>query len=316
MRPCAESALLFMRGDLDKWTRIDARHGIWALGALVAFVMAGYVLYPTMSVVRQSMLAADGSWTLAHLAEVCSVEAPASMVAARNSILISLLSVLGAAIVGLPLAVFMTTFEFPGRRLCSALLMMPIVLPPLIGVLSFVFLLGESGFLPRGLSALFGLDASRWSLQGVSGVVVVHSYSFYVFFYTLLSSALEGRDPSLDDAARSLGAGRWMRFRKVTIPALVPAAVGASLLVFMTSMASFSAPLLFGGEVRVLSVQIYWTKQSGDLPLASAQTIMLSAISLSFLILLRAWNRRRPPTGSAKGPVRPRRSLPPPASRR
>jgi iron(III) transport system permease protein len=288
----------------------------YLLVAAVAFVIVGYILYPTIAVVRQSLETVTGDgWTLSHFSRFFSISIPANLVATWNSVWISLGSVFGAALLGIPLALFMTTYEFPGRRLTSALVMMPIVLPPLIGVLSFVFLLSESGFLPRGLHLLFGLDASTWSLGGAWGIVAVHAYSFYVFFYTFVSAALEGRDPSLGEAARSLGASRWMRMRRVTLPLLTPAIIGAALLVFMVSMASFSAPLLFGGEIRVLSVQIYQTKLSGDLELAATQTVMLSVISLGFLVLVRTWGKHRRNTASSKGSTRARLNLPDGAAR-
>lgn len=287
----------------------------YLLLAAVAFVLGGYVVYPSIAVVVEALRGADGAFTLANFARFLSFTPSANLVATWNSVWISVASVAGAALIGVPLALFMATYQFPGRTVTSALVMMPIVLPPLIGVLAFVFLIAESGFIPRGLHLLFGLDASRWSLGSAWGIVAVHAYSFYVFFYTFVGAALERKDPSLEEAARSLGAGRWMRLTRVTLPLLTPAIVGAALLVFMASMASFSAPLLFGGDLRVLSTHIYATKLSGDLSLAATQTVMLSAISLVFLVFVRWWGRRRRTVMSAKGATRTRRSLPKGAAR-
>jgi len=292
------------------------RPGVWFWLAVAAFVIGGYILYPALAVVRQSVEGQAGGWTWAHYARFFSSEPSANLVATWNSIWISLASVGGAALLGVPLALLMTTFEFPGRRLCGALVMMPLVLPPLIGVLSFVFLMGESGLVPRGLHLAFGLDPAVWSLRGAWGIVAVHAYSFYVFFYAFVGAALENRDPSLLEAAASLGAGRWMRFWRVTVPFLLPALMGASILVFMTSMASFSAPLLFGGELRVLSVHLYSTKLSGDLSLAAAQTVVLASVSLVFLLLLRTWSRKHRSVMPGKGARSPRRALPSGALRR
>lgn len=283
--------------------------GVWLLAAGVGFVLVGYVIYPSLAVVRESFRAPAG-WTLDNYARFFSLEWPTNLVATWTSVWISLASVAGSAVVGVPLALFLAAFEFPGRRVASALVMMPLVLPPLVGVLAFVFLFAESGLIPRGLHLFFGVDPERWSLGGAWGIVAVHTYSFYVYFSTFVAAALEGRDPSLDEAARSLGAGRWMRLWRVMIPLLAPALVGAALLVFMVSMASFSAPLIFAGAMRVLSVQIYATKLSGDLGLAAAQTAILSAISLVFLVFVRSWTGRRRAVLSARGVVARRRRLP------
>ena len=289
---------------------IRSRIPTYLLIAAVAFVIVGYIVYPSLAVVLDSVRAQGDAFTLATYARFFSIATTSNLMATWNSVWISLASVAGAAAVGIPLALFMATYVFPGRRVVSALVMMPIVLPPLIGVLSFVFLLGESGFIPRGLQLALGADPARWSLGGAWGIVAVHAYSFYVFFYTFVGAALEAKDPSLDEAARSLGANRLLRLRRVTLPLLTPAIVGAALLVFMVSMASFSAPLLFGGEFRVLSTLIYGTKLSGDLPLAATQTVILSMISLAFLVLLRTWGRRRRTAISGKGATRARRTLP------
>ncbi len=282
----------------------------WIIIGAVGFVVGGYIVYPSVAVVFEAFRSADGSFTFEHAARFFSFAPSTNLLATWHSIWISIASVIGAALIGIPLALFMATYDFPGRRVTSALVMMPIVLPPLIGVLAFVLLFSESGLIPRGLHLFLGLNSSTWSLGGAWGVVAVHAYSFYVFFYTFVGAALEGRDPSLDEAARSLGAGRWLRLRRVTLPLLTPAIVGASLLVFMVSMASFSAPLIFGGDFRVLSVHIYQTKLSGNLGLAATQTVVLSLISLGFLILIRTWGRRRRTVMSMKGAIRGRRALP------
>ncbi len=279
-----------------------------ATGA-VGFVLFGYVVYPSLAVLWQSLGAADG-WTLSHYGRFFSFTSSANLLATWNSVLVSCLSVILAALIGVPLAFLLSTFDFPGRKACSALVSMPIVLPPLVGVLAFVFLLGESGLVPRGLSNLTGSNSASCALTGIAGVVAVHGYSFSVFFFTFVSSALENRDTSLTEAAASLGAGKWLRLRRVTLPLLMPALVGAAIIVFMTSMASFSAPLLFAGELRVLSVQLYSTRLSGDLRLAAVQSVVLSGVSLAFLFALRYWNNRRRVTMATKGTRGRRRSLP------
>src|SRR5690606_28758334 len=121
----------------------------------------------------------------------------------------------------------------------SALAYLPFAMPPLVGTLSFYYLLGPDGFLPRTM------HAAGWTSFDVSGsvaILTVHTYSFCVFFYAMVSAALDGMDPAQVEAARTLGAGPWRAFRTVTLPQLRPALVGAALLTFMSSGASYSAP--------------------------------------------------------------------------
>jgi iron(III) transport system permease protein len=174
-------------------------------------------------------------------------------------------------------------------------------LPPLVGVISFMFLYGETGILPRSLQALFSLEKPPFAIDGVPAIYLVHTYTMYVYFYTFVSAALGSLDMSLIESAYNLGASKWMVFRKITVPLLTPALVGAALLVFMISMASFSAPFLFAPDYRVLSLQIYFSKVNNDMDMVSAQTVMLSAISIGFLLFMQWYSGRHQYAMISKG---------------
>jgi len=105
-----------------------------------------------------------------------------------------------------------------------------------------------------------------------------------VYSYMFCATALRGIDASLLEAAATLGASSWRTFRKVVLPELKPALLGSSLLTFMASMASFSAPLIFAGGRRFIALQIYTTKLNGDLNLAAAQSILLVVVSVGFFL--------------------------------
>ena len=179
-----------------------------------------------------------------------------------NSVFVSLVTVAVGASVGTFLAVVFTQLDFPLRRWLSKLAILPIALPPLVGVIAFLFVYGESGFVPKAIQSLLGLKSVPFFLEGRTAVVVVHVYSFYVYTYLFVSTALRQFDGSLLEAAASLGSDSWRAFRKVVYPAIRPALLGSSVLTFMASMASFSAPFLFGGQHRFITTLIYSTKQS------------------------------------------------------
>ena len=109
-------------------------------------------------------------------------------------------------------------------------------------------------------------------------------------FYLFVSSALKKTDMNLIDASYSMGAGRSRTFVKVILPQLIPSIIGASLITFMASMASFSAPFIFGGSVKFLSTEIYYAKINGDNSFASSLSVLLTVISVIFLAMLR-WYR-------------------------
>ena len=206
--------------------------------------------------------------------------------AVANSILVSVLSVVFGGIVGILLSVTVTQFTFPFRRLLALLAVVPVALPPLVGVVAFMFVFGETGILPRLLSFVTGIPASTLSIDGLPAIVAVHVYSFNAFFYLFTSAAFEKVDGSLVEAAANLGAGPGRVFRTILLPELRPAILGASILTFLSSMASFSAPLLFAGSQRYLTLEIFMAKTNGQLALASRQSLLLLAVSLICFVVL------------------------------
>ncbi|HZG41531.1 MAG TPA: iron ABC transporter permease [Longimicrobium sp.] len=275
-----------------------ASRGTLALMAAVAFVLLWLVLYPNLFVLADSVLD-GGRFTTEHYARFLGSRSERE--ALWNSVWISLASVVLSALIGVPLAFLFARRDFPGRRVLGALAAMPVLLPPLVGTISFLFLYGESGFLTRGVQALFGLEQAPWRMSGAWAVLLVHAYTMYVYFYLFTSAGLSRLDSGYAEAAAALGAGWWTTMRRVTLPMLAPALGGASLLVFMTSMASFSAPYVFGGGFRVLTTQLFNSKLNGEDGLVAVEAVVLAAASMLFLVLLQRYEGSREYTGAGKG---------------
>jgi len=178
-----------------------------------------------------------------------------------------------AAAVGIPLAVLFSRYDLPGARLLGGLAALPAVLPPLVGVIAFLFLYGETGFVSLLLMKLLRLQNPPWRLEGAGAILLVHAYSMYVYFYLFVRAGLAALDGAQLEAAASLGAGRWRTVWRVVVPQLRPALMGAALLTFMTSLASFSAPYIFGGGFRVMTTQIVSTRLNGENELAMVETV-------------------------------------------
>ncbi len=252
------------------------RRASLGLAAAVLLVLIGVVVAPQLSTFR---LGLDGGL----LAELFGRTRSVGFRALVTSVWVSLATVAGAAVVGTGLAVVLARVRLPFGRVLAAAAALPLALPPLVGVLAFLFLYGESGMLPRGLQALTGSAEVPFAFGGVAAVVAVHIYVFYVYVYLFVASALAGIDGSLLDASADLGAGAVTTFRRVVLPLLRPALVGSGLLVFMLSMASFTAPLLFAEGTPFLTTQIYTFKTNGALDRAAAVSIVLTIICLVFL---------------------------------
>lgn len=266
----------------------------------VVLVLVAYVLYPSLRTFFES-LQSDGGLTLSNYQDFFSQESKTNLEALWNSVYISILSVVASGLIGIPLALIFNRYQFPGRGLFATAAIMPIVLPSLVGVMAFMFLYGESGLIPNLVKDLFGLKEVPFQIGGVSGILIVHAYTMYVYFYMMVSAAIGKIDPSLEEAASNLGASKFKVFWKVTFPLMTPAIVGASLLVFMISMASFSAPFLLAGGYRVLSLQIYFSKINGDMEIAATQSVILSVVSIGFLLLMRWYQNRKDYRMASKG---------------
>ncbi|HEX4960664.1 MAG TPA: iron ABC transporter permease [Thermoanaerobaculia bacterium] len=260
------------------------------LTILVAALLAWLVGYPLLMTLIEA-LGGPGKWTLGWFGELFTRRD--EWLALWRSLWISVASVVLAGLVGIPLAFLFERTEFPGRRALGAIVALPVALPPLVGVIAFLFLYGESGFAARAVEAAFGLSQPPWRLVGPGAILLVHAYSMYVYFYLFTRAGLARLDAALLEAASSLGAGRWRTLFRVTLPLLRPALAGAALLTFMTALASFSAPYLFGDNVnfRVMTTQILATKLNGRLEMAQAETVVLSLLALLALWAMR-WTDR------------------------
>jgi iron(III) transport system permease protein len=273
------------------------------LGGLLLIVLLWLIVYPLVLVLIEGFFG-PGGWTLDFVRMFFKQRNEAQ--ALWGSLWISLVSVILAAVIGIPLAFLFGRYDFPGRSVLGWLVALPAVLPPLVGVIAFLFLYGESGFISLLLQRVFRLEEAPWTLQGAGAILLVHAYSMYVYFYLFTRSGLASLDASALEAAASLGAGRWRTLRRVVLPLLYPSLAGAALLTFMTSLASFSAPYIFGGGFRVMTTQIVATRLNGDNELAMIETVSLTLIALAGLWLLRAPRALDNVAGGRKGtaPIR------------
>lgn len=260
-------------------------------------LLAAIVAYPTLRMAIRAVVLWE--WSVFYWA--------GDRRAIVNTVMVSFASVASAGVTGTSLAFFVSRVEFPLRRMLAAVAYLPFALPPLVGVLSFYYLAGRYGFLPRIIGRVLGVEGVF--LKGFTGILAVHTYSFYVFFYAMVSSALQGMDRGPIEAARTLGASRLRVFTRVMLPLLRPALLGASVLTFMSSAASFSAPLFFGEDYPMLSVRIVQAREQFSHGETYTLTVILAAVALLGLFVFRG--RERSGTGASKGvpvPVRSQRA--------
>lgn len=173
-----------------------------------------------------------------------------------KSMVLGLAAVLTTSVIGIAVAFLLIRYEFPYRNLFSYLTMLPLILPPLVGVLGFVFILGRAGTVNVLLMDWFGIEKPINFMYGMHGVLLVETIHLFPMITLSVLDALSKVDPSLEEAAQGMGAKGWRRFWDITLPLTTPGYVSGALLVFIWTFADFITPLVVGVQ-DLLAPQAY-----------------------------------------------------------
>lgn len=260
-----------------------------ALVLVAALILAAVVVYPLLQVLLRS-LKVEGQWTLATYGQAFS---PANLRPLWNTVWTATASSAVAMAVGTVLAFMMVRTDLPGRRQMRTLVVLPYAIPPFFGAIAWAQLLGPQGYLLRPLLNVFGIEQAPWTIYTPSGIVMVLAIHFFPFVFLTVAAALERMDVSLEEAARTSGAGTIEVMRRVTLPLVRPAILAGGLLAFMGAAANFGIPALLGLRARffVLTTSIYATLNIPDFGLATAMSMLLVAVSVAALLVQRRLQR-------------------------
>ncbi len=173
-----------------------------------------------------------------------------------RSLLLGVGAVITTSIVGIAVAFLLVRYDFPYRKTFSYLTMLPMILPPLVGVLGFVFILGRAGTVNVLLMDWFGMVHPINFVYGVHGVLLVETVHLFPMMTLSILDALARVDPSLEEAAQGVGAKGWRRFWDITLPLTTPGYISGALLVFIWTFADFITPLVLGVQ-DLLAPQAY-----------------------------------------------------------
>lgn len=219
-------------------------------------------------------------------------QTPGSLIAIKNTLYLGFLTVLTCGLIGTFLAFFVHYFDVPFKKTLDRVLMLPLVVPGLIIVFAFVQLYGESGLITKSIESIIGLDEPIYHFGGLKGILLVHAYTQYIYFYMNVSVAIKQLDRSVIEASKNLGASSLNVFKTIILPYIKPALISSSILTFMTGIGSFAAPNIIGGSYKVLTTQILLAKANMYLELAAAQVIVLSLFAISYLGIARHYEKK------------------------
>lgn len=190
-------------------------------------------------------------------------------------------------VLGVPLSWLLARTEFPGKDLVRAIITMPLVMPPVVGGVALLSLLGRRGLLGQHLDAWFGI-----AIPFTTGAVVVaEAFVALPFLVLSVDGALRTADVRYEQAAAVLGAPRWYVFRRVTLPLVGPSVVAGGVLCFARALGEFGATITFAGNfpgtTQTMPLAIYLAMQN-DPDTALALSLVLIAVALAALVGLRS----------------------------
>jgi iron(III) transport system permease protein len=222
--------------------------------ALIWAFLILFVLYPLTRIFYDAFSNEGGQFTLANFMEFFTDRY--YLRSLWNSLVLGVAAVITTSVIGIAVAFLIIRYDFPGRNLFGYLTMLPLILPPLVGVLGFVFILGRAGTVNVLLQDWFGLDHPINFMYGMQGVLLVETVHLFPLMTLSILDAMSKVDPSLEEAAQGMGANGWRRFWDVTLPLTTPGYVSGALLVFIWTFADFVTPLVVGVQ-DLLAVQAY-----------------------------------------------------------
>jgi molybdate transport system permease protein len=207
--------------------------------------------------------------------------------ALRLSLETSLAAVALCLLFGLPLAWILARMEFPGRRLLRALTILPMVLPPVVGGIALIYAFGRRGIVGQYLDRWFGIVLPFTT----KGAILAEAFVAMPFLVITAEAAFRSLDRSFEDAARTLGAGRWTVFRRVTLPLAGPALAAGAVLCWARALGEFGATITFAGNypgtTQTMPLAVYLSLESSHPETGIVLSLVLLFVSLAVLVGLR-----------------------------
>lgn len=270
-----------------------ARLALYSLGALLFLFLVGIIIYPSLTLVWNSVLF-DDRLSLQNFINLIDER---TWTVLRNSLFVSTIGTIGATTLGVLLAWLVARTNILFKGFWQTLLIVPYLIPPFIGAIAWVYLLSPVGYINRFWRETFG--GPLFIIYGEWGVIFVMMIYLYPIAYLINLGPLRQMNPVLEEAARISGAGTWRTLRDVTLPLLLPNIWASALLIFMSMMANFGIPAVIGFPRRyfVLTNEIYVTvldfASPNNLQSAAALSMLLVVIALLVLVLQRFVRRGR-----------------------
>ncbi|MBP5383891.1 MAG: iron ABC transporter permease [Lachnospiraceae bacterium] len=248
-----------------------------------------FIVYPLFVLLIDSFYT-EGKLTLDVFKKVLSMQR--FRTAFSNTVVLGLLTGILSTAIGLLFAyvdVYVKVRTKWVERLFNVVAQLPVVSPPFVLSLSTIMLFGRSGIITRSLLHIYDSN-----VYGLKGIVTVQTLTFFPVCYMMLKGLLKNIDPSLEEAARDIGASRMKVFLTVTLPLMLPGIGNAFLVTFIESVADFANPMLIGGDYDTLATTIYLqVTGSYDSTGAAAMSVVLLSLTMILFFIQKYYLDRK-----------------------
>ncbi len=253
-----------------------------------------FVIFPLFKSIAGGFISKEGAFDLTYFARYFDdYFGPSLRLAFGDTMLMGLLTATAGTLVGFIFAYAVVRCRIPGKKVVHYLALLPTVSPPFALALSMILLFGRNGLITRKLLGIQFVQGMN-DIYGMDGLVIVQTITFFSVSYLILKAMLERLNPAIEEAAASLGAGRFHLFRTVTLPLLIPGIAGSFLLLFVESLADLGNPLFIAGNRTVLSSQIFLAVIGEyNYQKASALSLVLIIPTLVIFLVQRYYVNRR-----------------------
>ncbi|MDR1255566.1 MAG: iron ABC transporter permease [Puniceicoccales bacterium] len=254
---------------------------------LTIVFFSAFFAWPIWQVLKGGFVDINGHFTLAYILAV--FDSHIYLHGILNSILLGIATTALALIIALPLAYFADRYQFPGRKIFTNIVLLPIMLPPFVGAIGIQQIFGTRGVINLILLKFGVIDGSHlidWlGDYKFLGMCLLNALSLYPILYLNILSSLANIDPAMEEAAGNLGCHGLRRYFKITFPLIRSGVFAGSTLVFIWAFTELGVPLIFDYN-RVVSVQIYnGLKEIGNQPVPYALVSVVLALALIFYLI-------------------------------
>lgn len=275
--------------------KLPRQFGSMGFIGLVTLFFVAFLIVPLFGVFQKTFFF-NGSFSIDIFLQ--TIASPIVTQAMFNSLSLGVVTVILCIIIALPLAWFVSEYDFKFKRITSALILVPMILPPFVGAIGIKRIFARYGV----FNMFFGTEPFDWLSQtGFLGVALLLALHLFPIMYLNLTAALSNIDPRLREAAQISGASQKKVFWDITVPLAAPGFISGAVIVFLWSITDLGTPLILGFR-KVLAIEIFDRSVSiNNDPTGPAMVVLVVLITIVTMFLFKRFFNDDTLSSASKG---------------